>query len=148
VKQFAIGTVISLINISIHAVWTIVLDRAVQRYWGEQVHERFTRDRFLLMICVGTALIVAHFIEVLVWVLFYDAANVAPPGIDPVYFALVHYTTIGHGDIAAPPMVHGRDLRGGADYDPRSPQVAPTRTCRAWSDAPVPGREQPGELPW
>jgi hypothetical protein len=102
VKQFAIGTAISLMNISIHAVWTIVLDRAVQRYWGEQVHERFTRDRFLLMICVGTALIVAHFIEVLVWALFYDVANVAPPGIDPVYFALVHYTTIGHGDIAAP----------------------------------------------
>jgi hypothetical protein len=64
--------------------------------------EHFSRDRFLLMICIGTALIVAHFLEVLVWASFYNFANVAPTDIDPVYFALVHYTTLGYGAVAPP----------------------------------------------
>lgn len=73
--QFAIGTAISLLNIGNHAFWTIVLDRAVQRYWGGQLHQHFTRDRFLVMMSVGAVLLLAHFIEVLVWALFYELAS-------------------------------------------------------------------------
>jgi hypothetical protein len=61
------------------------------------------RDRFLLMSCVGVLLTVAHFIEVLVWAFFSALANVTPAGTDPVYFALVTYTTLGHGDVVPVP---------------------------------------------
>jgi hypothetical protein len=38
-----------------------------------------------------------------VWALFYALAKVAPVGTDPVYFALVYYTTLGYGDIVSVP---------------------------------------------
>jgi hypothetical protein len=60
-----------------NALGTIMLDRAVQRFWG---------------------LTAAHFIEVVLWALFYDLLGVSPPGTDALYFALVNYTTLGHGE--------------------------------------------------
>jgi hypothetical protein len=102
VKQFIVGIAISSLNIGLHALGTILLDRAVQRVWGEDLREHPMRDRFLLLIGVGTGLMVAHFIEVFVWALFYDLLGVSPPGTDAVYFALVNYTTLGHGE-AVPP---------------------------------------------
>ena len=101
-RQFFIGVAISSLNIGLHALGTIMLDRTVQRYWGEELQEHPMLERYLLMIGVGTALMVAHLIEVLVWALFYDLLGVSPPGTNAVYFALANYTTLGHGE-AVPP---------------------------------------------
>jgi hypothetical protein len=98
VRQFAVGIAISMVNIGLHALGTIMLDRTVQRYWGEELQEHPMRERFLLMIGVGTGLMVAHVIEVLVWALSYGLLNVAPAGADPVYFAFAQYTTLGYSE--------------------------------------------------
>jgi hypothetical protein len=102
VRQFVVGIAISSINVGLHALGTIMLDRAVQRFLGEELREHPMRARFLVLIGVGTALMVAHFIEVLIWAFFYDLLGVSAPGTDAVYFALVNYTTLGHGE-AIPP---------------------------------------------
>jgi hypothetical protein len=102
VRQFVVGIAISSVNVGLHALGTIMLDRVVQRYWGEALQEHPMRDRYLLMIGVGTALMVAHFLEVLVWAFFYDLLGVTPPGTDAVYFALAQYTTLGYSE-AVPP---------------------------------------------
>ena len=102
VRQFIVGMAISSLNIGLHALGTIRLDRTVQRYWGEELQEHPMRERFLLMIVVGTALMVAHVLEVLVWAFFYDLLGVSPPGTDAVYFALAQYTTLGHGEVVPP----------------------------------------------
>jgi hypothetical protein len=102
VRQFVVGVAISSVNVGLHALGTIMLDRAVQRYWGEELQEHPMHERYLLMIGVGTALMVAHVLEVLVRAFFYDLLGVSPPGTDAVYFSLVNYTTLGHGE-ALPP---------------------------------------------
>jgi hypothetical protein len=102
VRQFVVGIAISSVNVGLHALGTIMLDRAVQRYWGEELQEHPMRERYLLLIGVGTGLMVAHFIEVLVWAFFYDLLGVSPPGTGAVYFALAQYTTLGYGE-ALPP---------------------------------------------
>ena len=55
----------------------------------------------LVAVMVGTAaaLMVAHTLEVFVWVLAYAIVDAAPAGSDLVYFAFVNYTTLGYGDI-------------------------------------------------
>ena len=63
VRQFVVRLAISSVNIGLH----VMLDRAVQRYWGEELQEHPMRERYLLLIGVGTGLMVAHFIEVLEW---------------------------------------------------------------------------------
>ena len=42
---------------------------------------------------------VAHTLEVLVWVLAYAMVGAAPAGSDLLYFAIVNYTTLGYGDL-------------------------------------------------
>ena len=81
-RQLVVGIAISSLNVGLHALGTIMLDRAVQRYWGEDLEENPMLQRFLLMIGVGTGLMVAHFIEVVVWAFFYDLLSVSPRGND------------------------------------------------------------------
>jgi hypothetical protein len=59
----------------------------------------------LMAVMVGTAavLMVAHTLEVFVWVLAYAMVGAAPAGGDLVYFAFVNYTTLGYGDITPLP---------------------------------------------
>jgi hypothetical protein len=84
-RQFIVGIAISSVNIGLHALGTIMLDQAVQRFWGEDPREHPMRDRFLLLIGVGTGLMVAHFIGVFVWALFCDLPGVSPPGTEPFF---------------------------------------------------------------
>src|ERR687887_1425357 len=101
-RQLVVGIANSSRNVGLHALGTIMLDRAVQRYWGEDLEENPMLQRFLLMIGVGTGLMVAHFLEVVVWAFFYDLLSVSPRGNDAVYFALAQYTTLGYGATIAP----------------------------------------------
>jgi hypothetical protein len=97
--QLFVGGAASLINIAIHALWTVFLDHAVRRYWLHRPRPRFLRDRVLLMIGTATILMTAHMAEVLVWATTYVAVGSTPAGAGNVYFAFVNYTTLGYGDI-------------------------------------------------
>jgi ion channel len=97
--QLLVGGAASLINIAIHALWTVFLDHAVRRYWLHRPRPRFLRDRVLLMIGTATILMTAHMAEVLVWAATYVAVGSTPAGAGNVYFAFVNYTTLGYGDI-------------------------------------------------
>src|SRR5215470_7450745 len=53
----------------------------------------------VVLIVTVTILMVAHFVEVVVWAVVYAAVGVAPDGSDELYFAFVNYTTLGYGDV-------------------------------------------------
>src|SRR3982751_4956509 len=100
--QFLIGSIVTVINIMIHALVTLGAV-AMARSAGLR-HTK--RPRFHLMaVMVGTAaaLMVAHTLEVLVWTLAYAIVGAAPDGSDLLYFAFVNYTTLGYGDITPLP---------------------------------------------
>jgi Ion channel len=83
----------------VHTLWTIFLDRPVQRYWGGRSHPHFMRDRFLpdelrRRHADGCALPRGPRLA-----LFYDLADVAPESTDPVYFVFVNLHTLGYGDV-------------------------------------------------
>jgi hypothetical protein len=98
VVQFLIGSIVTVINIMIHAVVTVAAV-GIARSAGLR---HTVRPRLHLMgVMVGTAvaLMVAHTLEVLVWALAYAIVGAAPEGSDLLYFAFVNYTTLGYGDI-------------------------------------------------
>jgi Ion channel len=99
IRQLLVGGAASLINIAIHALWTVFLDQAVRRYWLRRPHPRFLRARVLLMMGTAAILMTAHVAEVLVWALTYIAVGATPAGAGNVYLAFVNYTTLGYGDI-------------------------------------------------
>jgi hypothetical protein len=97
-RQFLVGGLISLINIAVHAVTTTLLIGSLRRM--EHAFEAKPRiELTLIMILTVTILMLAHFLEVLVWAAFYSLADVTPANTSSVYFAFVNYTTLGYGDI-------------------------------------------------
>jgi hypothetical protein len=53
----------------------------------------------VVMVVTVSVLMAAHTCEVLVWSLAYAIIDVAPAGVDLLYFAFVNYTTLGYGDV-------------------------------------------------
>ena len=96
--QFLVGTLVSVINIGIHALVTIV---AVGIARGAGLRQTRRPRVHLMGVMVATAVVlqVAHTLEVLVWALMYEVVQAAAPGSDALYFAFVNYTTLGYGDI-------------------------------------------------
>ena len=97
-RQFLVGTAVSLCNIAIHAMVMVAVIQ-VARVAGERARSR--QSLRLIAVMSGTALVLmaAHLTEVLVWSLAYSLISIAPPGTDLVYFAFVNYTTLGYGDV-------------------------------------------------
>lgn len=96
--QFLAGTLVSVINIGIHALVTVV---AVWIARGAGLR-KVVRPRLHLMgVMMATAAVLqaAHALEVLVWASTYAIVQAAAPDSDLLYFAFVNYTTLGYGDI-------------------------------------------------
>jgi hypothetical protein len=99
IAQLLVGAAASLVNIAIHAVWTVFLDHAVRRFWRRRSQHHFFRHRIALMMGTVAILMAAHAIEVFVWAGTYALVGAAPDGVSRAYFAFVNYTTLGYGDI-------------------------------------------------
>jgi ion channel len=97
--QLLVGAVASLANFAIHAVWTVLLDHAVRRFWMKRGHLPFLQARVLLTVGTVAVLMAAHIIEVMVWAATYAVVGAAPAGADRTYLAFVNYTTLGYGDV-------------------------------------------------
>jgi hypothetical protein len=96
-RQFLLGTAVSVCNIAIHAMVMVVVIQVARA--SESARSR--QSLRLIVVMSGTALVLmaAHLTEVLVWSLAYSLISIAPPGTDLVYFAFVNYTTLGYGDV-------------------------------------------------
>jgi hypothetical protein len=99
--QFAVGALVSLCNIAIHAlVMTVVIGTA------RHASARAAHAVMLLpsvMVATVAVLMAAHACEVFVWAAAYHVVSATPPGTDLVYFAFVNYTTLGYGDVTPVP---------------------------------------------
>ena len=96
--QFLVGGAVSVCNIVIHALVTVLVVRVAQRMGARNVEQPFL---LLVGIMVSTVvvLMVAHAAEVVVWSLAYMIVGAVPVGKSLIYFAFVNYTTLGYGDI-------------------------------------------------
>ena len=97
-RQFLVGTAVSVCNIAIHAMVMVTVIR-VARVASERATSRQSLRLIAVMIATVSVLMVAHLAEVLVWSFAYMIVGVAPPGTDLIYFAFVNYTTLGYGDV-------------------------------------------------
>jgi hypothetical protein len=93
-----LGGVVSICNITIHALVMTVMVRAAHRATALGA----ARPSLLLtavMIATVSVLMAAHACEVMVWSLAYLIVDAVPQSGSVVYFAFVNYTTLGYGDI-------------------------------------------------
>ncbi|MCA1381349.1 MULTISPECIES: potassium channel family protein [Bradyrhizobium] len=100
--QFLVGTLVSVINIGIHALVTVVAVTVAR----SAVPRHTKRPRLHLMsvmITIAVVLKIAHMIEILMWAATYHIVHAATADADMLYFAFVNYTTLGYGDITPVP---------------------------------------------
>ena len=97
-RQFLIGTAVSVCNIAVHAMVMAAVIRVVH-IADERATSRQSLRLIAVMIATVSVLMAAHLGEVLVWSLAYAITSVASPGTDLIYFAFVNYTTLGYGDV-------------------------------------------------
>jgi len=97
-RQFFVGTAVSICNIAIHAVVTVAVIW-VARIASQRATSRQSLRLIIVMIATASVLMAAHLVEVLTWALAYAVVHVAPAGTDFTYFAFVNYTTLGYGDV-------------------------------------------------
>jgi hypothetical protein len=97
-RQFLLGTAVSVCNIAIHALIMAAVIGVAQLTAAREA-SRPGLQLIVVMIAAVSVLMVAHACEVLVWSLAYGLVDAAPSGADLVYFAFVNYTTLGYGDV-------------------------------------------------
>jgi len=96
--QFLAGGIVSLCNITIHALVMTVVVR-VARATGTKKRSHPSLRLITAMIATVSVLMVAHVLEVFVWSLAYAIVDAAPAGADLTYFAFVNFATLGYGDV-------------------------------------------------
>ena len=96
--QFLVGSIVSVINIMIHALVTVSAV-GIARSGGRRQTVWPRSHLMAVMVATAVVLMVAHTIEIFVWALAYAIVGAAPAGSDLLYFAFVNYTTLGYGDI-------------------------------------------------
>jgi Ion channel len=96
--QFLVGCSVSVINIMIHALITLVTI-GIARQAGLQYTSRPRSHLMIVMVVTALVLMIAHTVEIVVWSLAYAMVGAAPAGSDLLDFAFVNYTTLGYGDV-------------------------------------------------
>src|SRR5262245_41818575 len=97
-RQFLLGSSVSVCNIAIHAMVMAAVIQ-VARIASKSATSHQSLRLTTVMSATVSVLMVAHLAEVMVWAFAYSLIGVAPPGTDLIYFAFVNYTTLGYGDV-------------------------------------------------
>jgi Ion channel len=96
--QFLVGCGVSVINIMVHALITLVAI-GIARRAGLQGTSRPRLHLMTVMVVTALVIMIAHTVEIVVWSLAYAVVGAAPAGSDLLDFAFVNYTTLGYGDV-------------------------------------------------
>ena len=96
--QFLVGGGVSVVNIMVHALITLVAV-GIARRAGLQDTVRPRLHLMTVMVASALVLMMAHTVEIIFWSLAYAAIGAAPAGADLLDFAFVNYTTLGYGDV-------------------------------------------------
>src|SRR4029078_710303 len=95
--QFLVGGIVSVCNITIHALVMTVVVRVARASVATTNHPSLLL--IVTMIATVSVLMAAHVLEVFVWSLSYAIVGAVPADKSLVYFAFVSYATLGYGDV-------------------------------------------------
>ena len=101
-----IGVLMMAITVAIHAIGSTMWLGFVETWYDKWTNISGPRSLFRVVIWTAVVLLLLHFIEVVLWALFYfmlpDNAglNNWP---EAVYFSVVTFTTLGYGDVTLSP---------------------------------------------
>ena len=101
-----IGVLMMALTVAIHAIGSTMWLGFVETWHDKWTNTSGPRSLFRVVILTAVVLLLLHFIEVVLWALFYfmlpdNAGLNSWP--EAVYFSIITFTTLGYGDITLSP---------------------------------------------
>ena len=101
-----IGVFMMALTVAIHAIGSTMWLGYVVTWHDKWTNISGTRSLFRVVVLTAVVLLLLHFIEVVLWALFYfmlpdNAGLTSWP--EAIYFSIVTFTTLGYGDITLSP---------------------------------------------
>ena len=101
-----IGVLMMALTVAVHAVGSVMWLDFMKTWNDKWTNINGTRSLYRAVIWTAVALLLLHFIEVVLWALFYfmlpdNAGLNSWP--EAIYFSIVTFTTLGYGDVTLNP---------------------------------------------
>lgn len=101
IPQIVLGSFVLIVSLTVQlgtSMWTVRKLRATLSF----DKEGSLRSYVLFMTIVFLPLLFAHTVHIYTWAFFIWLLGALPGYEEPIYFALVTYTTVGYGDVVLP----------------------------------------------
>ncbi|MGO9377561.1 MAG: ion channel [Dissulfurispiraceae bacterium] len=98
-EQFLVALVLTSITVVIHSVGMNWVRIYFRRFASLAKVRGPLKPHQLTMVGIVGIMMGTHFIEVLIWALFYLLRGVVPDRLTAIYFSVANYTTLGAEDV-------------------------------------------------
>jgi len=102
-QQLLLAFVLAGVTVIIHAVATARVVMPVAGAWSRRMDTADAPGPILMLTRLVSGLLVLHLFEMIVWGTTFAYAGVLPDFEQALYYSLESYTTVGYGDVIAPP---------------------------------------------
>ena len=109
-EQLVVALVLTSVTVVIHGLGMNLVRRYFRRSWSLTEARPDRGSHRLMMIGIVAIMIVTHFVEIVIWALFYWLRGLIPHWLSAVYFSIASYTTLGESGITLP--AHWQGLGG------------------------------------
>ncbi len=113
IEQFLVALVLTSLTVFTHSTGMSWVRRYFKRSRSFVKNGKPLKRYPILMPGIVAIMMATHFIEVLIWALFYQLRGVLPDRVSAIYFSMYSYTTLGAGSVTLPD--HWRGL---GDFSP------------------------------
>jgi hypothetical protein len=100
--QIILGSAVLIVAIFMHTGVMVWMTEKLQKSYGD-IGTASTKESFIVHSGVIFLLILSHTVHLYMWAIALWALGALPGHEEPIYFALVTYTTVGYGDVTLTP---------------------------------------------
>jgi uncharacterized membrane protein len=98
-EQFLVALVLTSLTVLTHSAGMHWVRHHFGRSYSFIEDRKHFKRHQVVMTGIVAIMMVTHFIEVLIWALFYLLRGVVPDRLSAIHFSIYSYTTLGAGDI-------------------------------------------------
>jgi hypothetical protein len=107
VELFPIALGLTSLTVLIHSVGMNWVRHYFKRSSSRAKDQEILRSHWITMIGIIAIMMGTHFLEVLIWALFFLLRGVVPDRLTAIYFSIESYSTLGASNITLPDHWHG-----------------------------------------
>jgi hypothetical protein len=100
--QIALGSAFLVACLWLHILVMIALTRRMRGY-VTTLNDLSVRHAFAILAAVVVVFLLSHTVQLYLWAFALWGLGALPGHEEPIYFALVTYTTVGYGDVTVGP---------------------------------------------